>query len=81
MKGRDMKQSHKVCTCECDHRRGKNNAKYNHGGNAVYSLGLIGAVVYYVSTAGGFWVGVLGVFKAIVWPAFVVYEIMKMLQI
>jgi len=34
--------------------------------NAVYGLGLIGAAIYYISTATGFWVGVLGFLKAIV---------------
>jgi len=33
---------------------------------AVYGLGLIGAAIYYISTATGFWVGVLGFLKAIV---------------
>jgi len=46
------------------------------GGNAVYGLGLIGALVYYIGHADGFWIGVLGVLKAIVWPVFVVYELL-----
>ena len=41
---------------------------------AVYGLGLIGAAVYFFSTATGFWMGVLGFLKALVWPAFLVYE-------
>jgi len=49
------------------------------GGEAVYGLGMIGAAVYYISTAGSFWVGVLGVLKAIVWPAFLVYAALKSL--
>jgi len=48
-------------------------------GNALYGLGFIGAAIYYISTASGFWVGVLGVLKAIVWPAFLVYEVLKYL--
>ena len=40
---------------------------------AVYGLGFIGAIIYFISHATGFWMGVLGVFKAIVWPAFFVY--------
>ena len=44
-----------------------------------YFMGFLGAAIYYISTATGFWVGVLGVLKAIVWPAFVVFEIMKFL--
>lgn len=46
---------------------------------AVYGLGLLGAAIYYISTATGFWVGVLGVLKAIVWPALLVFEALKSL--
>lgn len=49
----------------------------NASGGAVYGLGFIGAAVYYISTAPGFWMGVLGFLKAIVWPAFLVYEAFK----
>ncbi len=53
----------------------------SQGGNAVYGLGFIGAVIYFISTATGFWVGVLGFLKAIVWPVFFVYEIFKYMGI
>jgi len=49
-------------------------------GGAVYGLGLIGAAVYFIQHAGTFWLGVLGFLKALVWPAFVVYEFLKFLQ-
>jgi hypothetical protein len=42
---------------------------------AIFGLGLIGAVIYFVSTATSFWMGVLGVLKALVWPAILVYEL------
>lgn len=42
----------------------------------VYGLGFLGALIYYISTATGFWMGVLGVLKAIVWPVFVVMKIL-----
>lgn len=41
---------------------------------AVYGLGFIGAAIFYISTATGFWMGVLGILKAMVWPAFLVFE-------
>ena len=44
------------------------------GGNAVYGLGLIGALVYFVQHADGFGGFLLAVLKALVWPAFLVYE-------
>ena len=48
------------------------------GGNAVYVLGLIGALVWYIGQADGFWSGVVGVLKAIVWPAFLVYDLLHL---
>lgn len=47
--------------------------------SSIYGLGFIGAVVYYFSTATGFWIGVWGFIKALVWPAFLVYELFKLL--
>jgi hypothetical protein len=49
--------------------------------NAGYGLGLIGAAIYFISAATGFWMGVLGFLKAIVWPAFLVYEALKHLAV
>ena len=45
--------------------------------SAVYGLGLIGAAIYFISVSTSFWMGVLGFLKAIVWPAFLVYEALK----
>jgi hypothetical protein len=50
--------------------------KNAHSG-AVYGLGFIGAAIYFISNATSFWMGVLGFLKAIVWPAFLVYEALK----
>lgn len=36
------------------------------GGSSIYGLGLIGALIYYLSTATSFRIGVWGVLKAIV---------------
>lgn len=42
---------------------------------AVYGLGFIGAAIYFISHATTFWIGALGFLKAIVWPAYLVYEV------
>ena len=47
-------------------------------GGGIYGIGFIGALVYYIQTATGFWTGVLGVLKAVVWPAFLVHKILGM---
>jgi hypothetical protein len=51
------------------------------GGGAVYGLGLIGALVYYIQTATSFWDGIYGVFQALVWPAFLVYGLLHSLKL
>jgi hypothetical protein len=54
--------------------------KYDHGcGGAVYGLGFIGALVYYITTAPTFMDAVIGFIKAILWPAFLVYGVLKTL--
>jgi len=63
----------------CCSKPGKNTATQSGAGGAVWFLGFIGAVVYYIKYAAGFWEGVLGFLKALVWPAFLVYEAMKSL--
>ncbi len=45
-------------------------------GGAFYGLGFIGSAIYYISTANGFWMGVLGLLKSFVWPAFLVFELL-----
>jgi len=52
----------------------KNQMQSNATSNAVYGLGLIGAAIYFISHATTFWLGVVGFLKAIVWPAFLVYQ-------
>ena len=48
-------------------------------GQTVYGLGIIGAAIYFISNAAGFWAGVIGILKAFIWPAFMVYEAFKYL--
>jgi hypothetical protein len=49
-------------------------------GGALYGVGFIGAVIYFISTAEGFWDGVLGFLKALVWPGFLVYELLLLVS-
>lgn len=44
----------------------------------IYGLGVIGAAVYFISHASGFWMGAFGLLKAIVWPAFAAYAVLKL---
>lgn len=64
-----------------------NNYNYNKNfsrkrfvtNDAVYGLGFIGAAIFYISNSTTFLMGLLGFLKAIVWPAFMVYEAFKFL--
>ncbi len=56
-----------------------NEVQKNASSGAVYGLGLIGAAIYFISSATSFWLGVLGFLKALVWPAFLIYEAFKYL--
>ncbi|NTU69523.1 hypothetical protein HGB13_01670 [bacterium] len=58
--------------CKCG--KGMNS---NAGGGAVYGLGFIGALVYFIQTSTSFWDGVWGIIQAILWPAFIVFELLK----
>ncbi|MBU1202866.1 hypothetical protein KKH39_02395 [Patescibacteria group bacterium] len=51
------------------------------GGGAVYGLGLIGALVYYIQNADSFMAGFIGMLKAVIWPAMLVYHLLEFLQI
>jgi hypothetical protein len=74
------KKSKKVSTikvnksCDC-------NVSDRGCSGMFYFLGFIGAAIYYISTAVGFWAGVIGFLKAIVWPVFIVFELLKFLAI
>lgn len=55
----------------------KKEIQNNPSAGAVYGLGLIGAAIFFISQATSFLGGVLGFLKALVWPAFLVYEAFK----
>ncbi len=49
-------------------------------GQAVYGLGFIGALIYYIQHAATFGMGLLGLLKAIVWPAMIIYRVLETLK-
>jgi hypothetical protein len=51
------------------------------GAGAVWCLGFIGALVYFIQHASSFGAGLLGVLKALVWPALVVYQLLSFLKL
>jgi hypothetical protein len=55
-------------------------AARHDGGAMFYFLGLIGSMVFYIQQAHGFWHVVLAILKSLVWPAFVVYDLLKFIS-
>ncbi len=47
---------------------------------AIYGMGVLGAMVYYLGHAATFAAGAFGIFKALFWPAFLLYKILELLK-
>ena len=45
----------------------------------IYCLGFLGSLFYFVTTAPDFWAALFGIVKAILWPAFIAYGLLKFL--
>jgi hypothetical protein len=54
--------------------------KCNSGSGAVYGLGVVGAAVYYIQHAVTFGAGVVGILKAVFWPAVLLYKVLELLK-
>lgn len=53
-------------------------AKASDGSNgAVYGLGFIGAFIYFMQAATSFGTVITGFFKALVWPAYIVFKLLE----
>lgn len=59
----------------------KVEVKERHSTSIIYFMGFIGAAIHYISAAEGFWMGILGFLKALVWPAFLVYHALQYLAL
>lgn len=52
----------------------KKEMKNSSSCGAVYGLGMIGSMIFFLSHAVGFWAGVLAVLKSFIWPVFFVLD-------
>jgi hypothetical protein len=54
----------------------------DHGvSGGIYGTAFLGAAVYFIQHATTFWGGVLGLFKAIFWPAVLIYKVLELLHL
>ncbi len=72
-----MNEEKETTMKECKSRRGICGGATG----CIYGLGFVGAAIYFIGQATTFWMGVLGILKAVVWPAMLVYELLKFLKV
>jgi hypothetical protein len=65
---------------DCKRRHHYHHATSSSNG-AVYGLGFIGAAIFFVIKATTFWMGVIGILKALVWPAILVFYALRALGV
>jgi hypothetical protein len=59
----------------------KRNHCRNHSGNdAIYGLGVVGALFYFLKGATTFSAVMIGIGKAIFWPAILMFNLLTYLQ-
>jgi hypothetical protein len=49
--------------------------------SAIYGLGVIGALLYFIQHAGSFLDGVVGIIYAFFWPGVIVYKVLELLKL
>jgi hypothetical protein len=54
--------------------------KQNGVSGGIYGMAFIGAAVYFIQHATTFWEGVLGIIKAVFWPAMLIYKLLEYLK-
>ena len=61
----------------------KDNHCHNHNcgqSNAIYGLGIIGALFYFLSNTTNFEMVIIGIGKSIFWPAILMFKLLTYLQ-
>lgn len=66
MEEKNTNESKQDCKCK----------KFDSAPGGIYGLAFLGALVYYIQNADSFWMGALGLVKAALWPAFLIYKLL-----
>lgn len=48
-------------------------------GGGIYFMGMIASAIYFIQHTEGFWLIVLALLKAIVWPVFIIYRAFELM--
>lgn len=63
--------------CKSSGDKPKKSSSGSSTSGALYFVGFIGALVYYMQAASGFATVITGILKAAVWPAYIVYNLLE----
>ena len=75
-------QAEKHECCQEVFTRSKHHKHCNCNNNsALYGLGIFGALFYFLQNATTFTAVMVGIFKAVFWPAFIVFKVLTNLGI
>lgn len=76
-----MKKEEKLMDCK-EKFFSKKHHNYNHGSsNVIYGLGIIGALFYFLQNADTFVSAIVGIVKAIFWPAILMFKLLTYLKL
>jgi len=76
-----MKKEENLNTCCNEKTTHKYNYNHNCGqSNAIYGLGVVGALFYFLSNATSFGMVILSIGKSIFWPAILMFKLLTYLQ-
>lgn len=80
-----MKKSAEKCceveNCCSENSHCKCNCHKHNNSCAIYGLGVVGSLFYFLPQVSGFGPTLLAIGKSFFWPAFVVFKILGLLQI
>lgn len=81
-----IKKTKEACCCQKTENlttksKCQEHKNYGSSGSGIYFFGFIGAAFYFIPQATSFWLGVVALLKAFVWPAFLIYGLLNFLQI
>lgn len=63
-------------------KRGRHHGHHScHQDSAIYGLGIFGALFYFLQGATTFTAVIVGIFKSIFWPAFILFRVLTELHI
>jgi len=64
---------------ECCEPKRSSSGAYHATGGAFYGMGFLGSLVYFIQQADSFGAGLMGVLKAIFWPAVIIHKVLGIL--